>query len=133
MKPFKLRHFKRKKMDRVLDSINKLIIKYEGGILALWGAIIYGIIKLFQFLGGCMAEGAINKGMAKIIPIVKTGFKIEFDRLEEEIKSIKTEILLYKSEKHKIQNENSALKEVFSSDDSKLTREIRNLIKNEKK
>jgi hypothetical protein len=120
-------------MDEILDSVNSLILKTAGGLIALWGLVVYGLVKIAAFLGGCMAEGAINKGMIKIIPIVKAEFRTEFDSLKKEINDIKRSFKSYKDEKHELEGENKSLKEAILLDDPELFKTLKLTILREKK
>jgi len=124
-------------MENIANSINSLIVKTYGGLIAFWLTIVYMLVKLLVFLGGCMAEGAINKGMVKIIPIVKAEFKTEFDTLKKEINDVKKSFKSYQDEKHEIEGENKNLKEAICLDDPELLKTLKKtiekkLIKNDK-
>ena len=54
-------------MDDIFESINGLIVKTYGGLVVFWSIIAYVLVKFLTFLGGCMAEGAINTAMAMFI------------------------------------------------------------------
>jgi cell shape-determining protein MreC len=112
-------------MENIANSINSLIVKTYGGLIAFWLAIVYMIVKLLVFLGGCMAEGAINRGIIKIIPIVKAEFKAEFDTLKKEINDVKKSFKSYQDEKHKIENECKLYKSVILSEDMEAQLEIK--------
>lgn len=120
-------------MDNIIKTINELIIKTYGGLLSFWLAMSYLSVKLLSFLGGCMAEGAINKGMLKIIPIVKAEFKTEFDTLKKEINDVKKSLKSYKDEKHELEGENKNLKEAILLDDPELFKDLKKTILREKK
>lgn len=123
-------------MEGISGSINNLIIKTYGGLLVFWSAIGYVSVKLLVFLGGCMAEGAINKGIVKIIPIVKAEFRTEFDSLKKEISDIKRGLRSYKDEKHRLEGENSYLRDAIVSEDKEIFEEVKKILKrqeNEKK
>lgn len=119
-------------MNNIADSINELIIKTYGGLVAFWCAIAYVVGKLFFFLGGCMLEGGINKGIIKIIPILKKEFKNEFDKIDELGGKVdcledylKTSLKNYKQEKHGIENENILFKDAILTKNFKTQEEIR--------
>jgi hypothetical protein len=128
-------------MDEILDSINSLILKTAGGLIALWGLIVYGLVKIVGFLGACAAEGAINKGLAKMIPAVKSEFKKEFEfikgdvsQLKEEVVELKFSIGNYRKVKHDIETENQYLADALISKDEEMLDEFREiLIKREKR
>jgi len=128
-------------MDEILDSINSLILKTAGGLLALWGIAVYGIVKAATFLGGCAAEGAINKALSKMVPLVKSQFKIEFEsikedvsQLKEEVGELKSSIANYRKVKHDIETENQYLADALISKDEEMLDEFREiLIKREKR
>ncbi len=115
-------------MDEILDSINSLILKTSGGLIAFWLLVSYFFVQGFKFLGGCMAEGAINKGIAKIIPIVKAEFKVEFDSIKEDMDDLKKGLAIYKEEKHSLQGENSNLKEAIVLNDPELLSQLKKTI-----
>ncbi len=115
-------------MDDIFESINGLIVKTYGGLVVFWSIIAYVLVKFLTFLGGCMAEGAINKGMLKIIPIVKAEFKTEFDTLKKEINDIKKSFKSYQNEKHELEGENKSLKEAILLDDPKLFKALKSTI-----
>jgi len=128
-------------MDEILDSINYLILKTAGGLIALWGVIAIVLAKIAAFLGGCMAEGAINKALSRMVPLVKVQFKIEFEsikedvsQLKEEVGELKSSIEKYKKVKHDIETENEYLTEALISKDEEMLEEFRQiLIKREKR
>lgn len=128
-------------MDEILDSINYLILKTAGGLIALWGVVAIILAKIAAFFGGCMAEGAINKTLSKIIPLVKAQFKIEFlsikedvSQLKEEVGDLKSSIEKYRKVKHDIETENQYLTEALISKDEEMLEEFREiLIKREKR
>ena len=128
-------------MDEILDSINSLILKTAGGLIALWGVAVYALVKIATFLGGCMAEGAINKALSKMMPLVKSQFKIEFEsikedvsQLTEEVGDLKSSIEKYRKVKHDIETENQYLAEALISKDEEMLEEFRQiLIKREKR
>ena len=128
-------------MDEILDSINSLILKTAGGLIAIWGVAVYALVKIATFLGGCMAEGAINKALTKMMPLVKYQFKIEFEsikedvsQLKEEVGDLKSSIEKYRKVKHDIESENQYLAEALISKDEEMLEEFRQiLIKREKR
>lgn len=128
-------------MDEILDSINSLILKTAGGLIAIWGVAVYALVKIATFLGGCMAEGAINKALTKMMPLVKSQFKIEFEsikedvaQLKEEVGDLKSSIEKYRKVKHDIETENQYLAEALISKDEEMLEEFRQiLIKREKR
>ena len=128
-------------MDEILDSINSLILKTAGGLIAIWGVAVYALVKIATFLGGCMAEGAINKALTKMMPLVKSQFKIEFEsikedvaQLKEEVGDLKSSIEKYRKVKHDIESENQYLAEALISKDEEMLEEFRQiLIKREKR
>lgn len=128
-------------MDEILDSINYLILKTAGGLIALWGVIAIVLAKIAAFLGGCMAEGAINKALSKMVPLVKAQFLIEFlsikedvSQLKEEVGDLKSSIENYRKVKHDIETENQYLAEALISKDEEMLEEFRQiLIKREKR
>ena len=115
-------------MQSITDTINNLIIKTNGGLVAFWGAIIALSVKASTFLGGCAAEGAINKAMLKIFPMVEERFKTQFDIIKKDIEEMKKALEAYKTVKHNIQTENQYLQEVIISNDPELLEELRQLI-----
>ena len=72
-------------MDEIFNTINSLILKTAGGLIAMWGLAVYALVKIATFLGGCAAEGAINKALTKMVPLVKSQFKIEFESIKEDV------------------------------------------------
>lgn len=120
-------------MENIADSINNLILKTYGGLLAFWGLIGYVFIRGLQFLGGCLAEGAINKGISRIVPLVRLEFKQEFDDLRAKIVEMDSKLTSYKNKKHAAENENKMLKSAIMSGDSQLIIVIKNYLENEKK
>ena len=128
-------------MDEILDSINYLILKTAGGLIALWGVIAIVLAKIAAFLGGCMAEGAINKALSKMMPLVKSQFKIEFESIKEDVSQLKGEvgdlkssIEKYRKVKHDIETENQYLAEAIISKDEEMLEEFKQiLIKREKR
>tara|TARA_R110000868_G_scaffold1103_1_gene8401 strand:+ start:2530 stop:2928 length:399 start_codon:yes stop_codon:yes gene_type:complete len=128
-------------MDEILDSINSLILKTAGGLIALWGVAVYALVKIATFLGGCAAEGAINKALTKMMPLVKYQFKIEFEsikidvsQLTGEVGDLKSSIEKYRKVKHDIESENQYLAEALISKDEEMLEEFRQiLIKREKR
>jgi len=128
-------------MESIADSINGLIVKTYGGLIAFWLMIVYVAIKSLTFLGGCMAEGAINKALSKMLPLVKSQFKIEFEsikedvsQLKEEVGELKSSIGSYRKVKHNIETENKYLADALISKDEEMLDEFREiLIKREKR
>lgn len=128
-------------MDEILDTINSLILKTAGGLIAMWGLAVYGLVKIATFFGGCAAEGAINKALTKMVPLVKSEFKIEFESIKEEVTHLKEEVThlkssveSYKKVKHDIEAENQYLGEALISKDEEMLKEFREiLIKREKR
>jgi len=128
-------------MDEILDSINSLILKTAGGLIALWGVAVYGLVKIATFLGGCAAEGAINKALSKMVPLVKAQFLIEFESIKEDVSQLKGEvgdlkssIEKYRKVKHDIETENQYLTEALISKDEEMLEEFKQiLIKREKR
>jgi len=128
-------------MDEIFDTINSLILKTAGGLIAMWGLAVYALVKIATFLGGCAAEGAINKALTKMVPLVKSQFKIEFEsikqdvtQLKEEVTELKSSIEKYRKVKHDIETENQYLGEALISKDEEMLKEFREiLIKREKR
>lgn len=122
-------------MDEILDSINSLILKTAGGLIAFWGVMAYAVMKTATFLGGCAAEGAINKALATITPLVKSQFKIEFELikedvglLKEEVTELKSSVELYRKVKHNIETENHYLAEALVSNDEEMLKEFKEIL-----
>lgn len=122
-------------MDGIFDSINSLILKTAGGLIALWGVVVYGLIKIATFLGGCAAEGAINKALSKMVPLVKSQFKIEFESikedvgfLKEEVTELKSSVELYRKVKHDIETENQYFSEALVSNDKEMLEQFREIL-----
>jgi len=122
-------------MDEILDTVNSLILKTAGGLIALWGLIGYGLVKIFGFLGGCAFEGAISKGLEKMIPAVKSEFKKEFEfikgdvsELKEEIGELKSSIGSYRKVKHDIETENKYFVDALISKDEEMLDEFREIL-----
>ncbi|MEY3415858.1 MAG: hypothetical protein RLZZ418_1103, partial [Pseudomonadota bacterium] len=109
--------------------------------IALWGLVVYGLVKIATFLGACAAEGAINKGLATITPVIKSEFKKEFEfikgdvsQLKEEVGELKSSIGSYRKVKHDIETENKYLADALISKDEEMLDEFREiLIKREKR
>tara|TARA_R110002126_G_scaffold249747_1_gene392615 strand:- start:1653 stop:2051 length:399 start_codon:yes stop_codon:yes gene_type:complete len=128
-------------MDEIFDTINSLILKTAGGLIAIWGLAVYALVKIATFLGGCAAEGAINKALTKMVPLVKAQFLIEFEsikedvaQLKEEVGDLKSSIEKYRKVKHDIETENQYLGEALISKDEEMLKEFREiLIKREKR
>jgi ferritin len=79
-----------------------------------------------------MVDGGINKGIIKIIPILKKEFKDEFDKIDELGGKVdcledylKTSLKTYKQEKHGIENENKIFKDAIVKKDFKTQEQIR--------
>lgn len=122
-------------MDEIFDTVNSLILKTAGGLIALWGLAVYALVKIATFLGGCAAEGAINKALTKMVPLVKSQFKIEFEsikedvaHLKEEVGELKSSIEKYRKVKHDIETENQYLAEVLISKDEEILDEFREIL-----
>lgn len=128
-------------MDQIFNTINSLILKTAGGLIAMWGLAVYALVKIARFLGGCAAEGAINRALTKMVPLVKSQFKIEFEsikeqvlQLKEEVTELKSSVESYKKVKHDIQTENQYYTEALISKDEDMLNEFREiLIKREKR
>ena len=122
-------------MDEILNSVNSLILKTAGGLIALWGLIVYGLVKIATFLGGCAAEGAINKALSKMVPLVKSQFKIEFESIKEDVSQLKEEVVELKSSigsyrkvKHDIETENKYFVDALISKDEEMLDEFREIL-----
>lgn len=115
-------------VDSIGGSINNLIIKTYGGLFAFWIVVVYALTKFLKFLGECMAEGAINKGISRIIPIVKVEFKTEFDALHRDISVISDRLSKYSQTKHEIDGENKQLRQVIIDNDPEIFSVVREAI-----
>ena len=128
-------------MDEIFNTINSLILKTAGGLIALWGLAGYALVKIGTFLSGCAADGAINKALTKMMPLVKSQFKIEFESIKEDVSQLKGEvgdlkssIEKYRKVKHDIETENQYLAEAIISKDEEMLEEFKQiLIKREKR
>jgi len=122
-------------MDKIFDTVNSLILKTAGGLIALWGLAVYALVKIATFLGGCAAEGAINKALTKMVPLVKSQFKIEFESIKEDVAHLKEEVVELKSSignyrkvKHDIETENKYFVDALISKDEEMLDEFREIL-----
>ncbi|MBM5782934.1 MAG: hypothetical protein FJ368_05900 [Pelagibacterales bacterium] len=135
-------------MSNILDTINSLIIKSNGGLLFFWAAItaliIKAVTKTLMVLGGFVASGAIEAAIKSIMPMVKNMFAQEFDSLRQELREVKNDVSelkalksvldTYKKRAHTLEGENKNLKEVIKNKDYNIIEEISKMLKqNEKK
>ena len=122
-------------MDEIFNTINSLILKTAGGLIAMWGLAVYALVKIATFLGGCAAEGAINKALTKMVPLVKSQFKIEFEsikedvaQLKEEVTELKSSVESYRKVKHDIQTENEYFTEAIISKDEDMLNQFQEIL-----
>lgn len=135
-------------MSNILDTINSLIIKSNGGLLFFWAAItalfIKAVTKIFMVLGGFVASGAIEAAIKSIMPLVKNMFEQEFASLRQELREVKNDVSelrnfksvldTYKRRAHTLEGENKNLKEVIKNKDFQIIEELSKYLKqNEKK
>ena len=123
-------------MGEIFNTINSLIeLKTAGGLIAMWGLAVYALVKIATFLGVCAAEGAINKALTKMMPLVKSQFKIEFESIKEDVMQLKQEVTELKSSvesyrkvKHDIQTENEYFTEAIISKDEDMLNQFQEIL-----
>jgi len=122
---------KETKMDKLSDTINKLIIDTWGGLVALWTLVVAISFKFFMFLGECMAAGAAKKGVDAAMPEILKAIKEEVAPLKQDISLLKSLLPEYKIKKHTLEGELKSIKQVIIDDDREILEELKKLIQKE--
>tara|TARA_R110000868_G_scaffold127110_1_gene334545 strand:- start:126 stop:506 length:381 start_codon:yes stop_codon:yes gene_type:complete len=115
-------------MGKISESINNLIISTSGGILILWAACGWFLIRFLRWCGEKIAQGANTDLVNRLMPSIKTyldeKMKALRDDLDKDICEIKKGLGMYRVKKHDLEGENANLIEALKSNDPKLMREV---------
>lgn len=114
-------------MDDILDSLNSLIIKTSGGVVAFWATLGYFSLKFLRYCGAKISEGSINDFIKKLFPKIEKMVTELFSSFENKMDirflGIENRLNMHEQEKrhkHTVKSQYESLLDAVQRDDKEI-------------